>query len=189
VLTLMRSMPAPAPRPPAAADIARVATDAARSLSVAAAEFRPSAPAAPAPSAAAAAYFKAIQGWELEGRPGVPLSGAQLRALRDSGGLGEATQVSPLFAWCSLADAADALEASKAAEERPAAAAPPAGAAEAAAGLAAGWQYRDPNGTVQGPFPAARMLAWRAAGHFQADLPVRALGRRVALGAALAMAP
>jgi hypothetical protein len=38
------------------------------------------------------------------------------------------------------------------------------------------WFYRDPQNTVQGPFSAADMERWFAAGYFTVHLPVKRLG-------------
>ena len=35
------------------------------------------------------------------------------------------------------------------------------------------WFYKDPNGTVQGPFPADDMFEWNSMGYFKDDLLVR----------------
>ena len=34
------------------------------------------------------------------------------------------------------------------------------------------WRYINPKGTLHGPFPAERMVAWYQQGHLSADLPV-----------------
>ena len=41
------------------------------------------------------------------------------------------------------------------------------------------WRYRDPSGTVQGPFPAGSMVEWYGAGYLGADLPTCGASRKV----------
>ena len=40
------------------------------------------------------------------------------------------------------------------------------------------WEYRDPQGIIQGPFDNSSMFSWLEAGFFKADLPIRLTGWR-----------
>merc|ERR1712008_85587 len=44
------------------------------------------------------------------------------------------------------------------------------------------WHYQDTNGIVQGPFPSDQMEAWRKAGFFPPNTPVRKVGGVVVTG-------